>query len=188
MAYTAWRGVKYLKGLVNSELFSLDATSTGTVSNIGSMTHITAIAQGDGVNGRTGNSILAKSVYIKMQLTKDSAATNTRVRLVLVRDNQQISDTAPSIANIYGSASTIAPIQSGAFGRFTILYDKTFNLTADNPQVNTRVFQKLNHHVRYNGTADTDQQKNAIYWIQMSNEATNVPDYERVIRFRYHDN
>lgn len=190
LAYTAWKGVRYLKGLVNSELLCLDAPSTGTISNIGSLTHICNIAQGDGVAGRTGNSLLAKTIYIKMQITKEPAVEFTRVRLMLVRDNQQITDTAPTIANVLGTTDILnAPLNVETLGRFTVLYDRVFNLTSDKPIMNPRVYLKnLNTHVRYNGPLGTDQQKNAYYWIQIADQPTLVPDYVRFIRFRYHDN
>lgn len=193
LARRAAQGVYYLKGLVNSELLKHDSSlSTYTdLSNAGVIFHLTGISQGDTQSTRTGNSIFVRSVDIRLFFK--TVHSHNLVRVALVADSQQLGDTLPSYTDIYDSSgSTIAPLShlnSGTVGRFRILYSRTFVLD-DGEYANkaVKIFKKLRHHVRYNGTISTDIQKGGLYLVMVSNDGTNMPQYVMDYRVSYHDN
>lgn len=194
-AYAAYRGVQYLKGLVNSEIFTAEGNTTSTaVTNSGVVTHLSAIAQGDGEHARTGNSVLAKYLTLRGKLVMHGSASSTLVRMLVVRDTQQVGDTSPALSAVLDAASTnqcLAPMNADTKGRFSKLYDRTFCLDTDRPSSVFKINLKLGKrgsHIRFNGTASSDIQRGGLYFMIVSDEATNQPTYVKFYRLAYHDN
>lgn len=189
LASAAWKGVKYLKSIVNVEHQKVDFTVlSGTQSNTPLVSHVTAVAQGDGEGARTANSILLKYLYLKGVFQLNTSANYTRLRLVVIRDKQQIGDTNPAYTDVYENVSTIAFLNKNTVGRFDILYDKCMDLEANNTQVIMDKYIRLQSHARYNGALATDQQKGAIYVMLLSDQPTNVPTVSLNARLCYVDN
>lgn len=194
LAQKAISGVRYLKGLVNSEKFKHDMTSSSTITRTGTMLHLTNIAQGDGDGQRTGNSIFVRNVGIRFSiLYNTSGASAQRVRMMLVIDSQQVGDTLPSVSDVLDVAGTAsAPLSflnDQTVGRFKVLKSRMYTVYADKNNIVSQWNINLRHHVRYNGAAATDIQKGGIYLLMVSSEDnTNPPAVERNIRVAYHDN
>lgn len=192
MASKALKGVNYIRGLVNSEKFKHDLIGSSAISQAGVMTHITNISQGDGEGQRTGNSIFVRNVNIRGSLIKDTSATVTRVRLMLIIDKQQVGDTTPNPGDVLDSVGTSNSVYSflnnDTVGRFTILKSRLYSLTEDTPVINVNWNFNLRHHVRYNGAGATDIQRGGIYILQIGTESANFPSFDRAIRVSYHDN
>jgi len=191
-AKAAYTGFRYIRGLVNSEMFHTDlALTLGSAQN--NIHHITGLAQGDGVSGRTGNSILAKTYSMNGYMyIAPTQTTNTRVMLALVLDKQQVEDTTPNIGSIFVDPvdpSTL--LNSSNLGRFSILWRKQYTLdaiTAGTPAKQVKCFKRLGFHVRYNGTTNTDIQRNGLYLVMITSEPTLYPTIKMNVRFSYHDN
>lgn len=188
LAHTAWRGVRYLKGLVNSETFKFDTSTTVNPSSTGAVVHLTAIAQGDGDSDRNGNSVFSRSLYIRGIMTKNASATTTFLRVLIVRDNQQVGDGTPGVTDILESAANTAPLNSNTVGRFTVLWDRIFALDSDKLTDQFVRFIPMRYHIRYNGSAGTDIQKGGLYLVHLSDQATNTPSLNFHARVGYHDN
>lgn len=189
LAKQAMSGVRYLKGLVNSELFKYEINDTGnSIDASGTIINLNEIAQGDGDAGRTGNSILAKSLYLNFDFSKHNLATNTYLRMLLFIDKQQISDTYPSVTDVLDTASVLAPLNNATVGRFTILRDMRVVLNDNRPGIFFKIYKKLFNHIRFNGGLATDTQKGGVYLLFISNEATNAPTVSFRGRLCYHDN
>jgi len=189
-AMVAARNIRYIRGLVNSELFKHDIpTTTVTVNNTtGQVIHLSGMTQADTEAGRTGNSILAKSLNLKLDFVKNAASPITFIRCMIIIDTQQISDTAPTIAQLLDAASTLSPLNSDTAGRFKVLKNIQLNLHENKPCATVTVFKKMYHHIRYNGPFSTDIQKGGIYLVALSDQATNVPQMFYNSRLSYHDN
>lgn len=188
-ARAAYTGVKYLKGLVNSEMLHHPLTGTATPSSSGTVLHLTNIVQGDSDNNRTGNSIFLKSIFIRMVATLHASASSTFVRVILFKDTQQVGDTSPAVTDVLETASYLSPLSSSSGGRFSVLKDVLFNINDVSRDVHIlKWYVKQQLHVRYNGTASTDIQKNGLYVLFISSEATNSPSLPYNIRLSYHDN
>jgi hypothetical protein len=194
LAKKAFKGVRYLKGLVNSEMLHQDFSyGVGTtITNAGFVTNITALAQNDTSSGRTGNSILLRSIYYRFKIEINSAVTsNTSVTMLLVKDKQQLSDTTPLPGEILSALRPEAMINLDYAGRFKIIKRKTFYLTPSSggqPVKEILGYRKIYDHVRYNGTGSADIQKNGYYLLFISSENTNYPTIQGTTRIGYHDN
>lgn len=193
LAAKAAKGVWYLKGLVNSEMFHYDAT-LALGSQQSAIYHISPILQGDGPSNRTGNSILAKSFAMNgyMQV-HPSVTSNTRVMLALVLDTQQISDSYPTVADIFANpADPHTLLYTAVAGRYKILWRKQYTLGAQtaggNDAIQLKKYFKMHRHVRFNGTNYSDIQKNGMYLVMITSENTNFPTISFNTRFSYHDN
>lgn len=195
LAVQAYRGVKLLRGIINSELMNVDRTFAlgANQSNIFSLQ---LLSQGDGQNSRTGNSILCKAINLRGFMQVNSLVTgNTRVSLALVQDTQQISDTTPAVLDIFNDVNPEAMINrsntNNTAGRFKILWRRNYNLTpatGSTPAIQISKYFKTNSHIKYNGTATSDVQKNGYYLVMLTSEATNFPTISFTSRLNYYDN
>jgi len=187
----AVQGVKYLSGLVNSEMFKLDTAFSAAALTTGAVSHVTAVQQGDGDSQRTGNSIFVRSYNLKGSIVHNAAGSNTQfVRVSVVQDKQQIGDTVPAYTDVYESASPYAHLNSNTVGRFKILYSRTYIVNNnDKTSCLLNINIPMRHHVRYNGTAGSDIQKGGLYICTSVDEPTaNMPTWSGEMRLSYHDN
>lgn len=189
MAYTAYKGVRMLKGLVNVEkkLFTNSGFS-GNPSNTGYITVLNTINAGDDVAERNGNSILAKYMTGKIYITQNSSATNTVVRCIIFQDLANQSST-PSVASVLEAVNPASPMNVDNVDRYWILYDRMITLsTGGKTMVPLNIFRRLNFHCKYDGTGGTDYEINAICMLLISNEPTNTPTVTGYWRLAYYDN
>lgn len=190
MAYKAYKGVRYIKSLVNAEVKNLDTTSTGiNVSSTGTVISLNSIAQGDSQSNRDGLSILTKYLFGRIDTGLVAPAVSTFIRIIFFIDKQQQGDTTPSVTDVLQSSTTLSPLNTFQKGRFKILRDKTVILNpASRTNSNHKFNIKLGHHIRYNGTSGTDIQKGGVYMLLLSNEPTNAPVVAYNLRLTYYDN
>lgn len=193
LAYKAYKGVKYIRGLVNSEMLHADkAYSNGSIGGSGTVAHITALSQGDTASGRTGNSILLRKINYRLKFEINAAVTsNTSVTMVIFFDKQQIGDTTPTWTDVYDSANSWSLMSLATAGRFKILQRKDITLTpasGGRPAIELKGNFNVYKHVRFNGTSGTDIQKNGLYVGFISSESTNTPIVSGTVRIGYHDN
>lgn len=189
LAAKAAKGVWYLKGLVNSEMLHNQNLGSTTSSSTGTMTLLNGMAQGDTSSQRTGNSILMRNVHLRLVFTQNPTAVSTIYRVMLILDTQQIGDTNPSVTDVLESASPLSPLATGTSGRFKVL--KSWFFTTDDDKSQTKIIQfykDFRFHTRYNGTANTDIQKNGLYLLHLTDQATNTPTLNYSWKVGYHDN
>lgn len=188
IAKTALAGVRAIKDLINVELFNFDISGSISNNTTATIQGLTDIAQGDTDGTRTGNSLLVKDYQMKLKITKHASATNTYIRHIIFRDNQQIKDTVPVVADLLQNSAYNDFYTATAKGRFSILNDRTYELDANNVGMSVNITKKMQKHVRYNGSAATDIQKGGIYSMWVSSEAANAPTIAYQNRVRYYDN
>ena len=195
LAVKALQNVNYIRGLVNSEKFHFDTSLIINVNGTtGNVNCLSLIPQGDGESARTGRSLLVKDLYIRLRANIDPAVTlSSRFLMVVFQDTQQVSDTVPSFTDIFNSPTPEAMMNLSTAGRFKVMYRKTFILTpatGGRPTLEISKYFKLFTHLKFNGTAGTDIQKNAIYIAFVSSETglTNPVTISGQSRIGYHDN
>ena len=190
LATKAWKATRYIKGLVNSEMLHHRIGGNINIDSTGALLPLSAISQGDSDSGRTGNSIFARNLSMNLNIKINASNLATQfIRIVLLQDNQQISDTTPSISDVLDSAYPNAPLNQSTAGRFTIIRNWEFYLNATNqPGRVLKKYFKLWHHIRYNGSASTDIQRGGLYLLYISDQATNPPTAGYQIKLGYHDN
>lgn len=190
LAKKAYAATRYIKGLVNSEMLYADQSFSLAISTTPTITHLTGIAQGDSEQGRTGNGILVRSISFKYAVQMHASAVATGFRIILLQDKQQVGDTAPTAAAIL--ETTTSPwslLQRDQAGRFKILYSRIHTLSSNGKEIiSVEKHMKMYSHVRYNGSASTDVQKNGLYLVCLSDQATNTPTFGGMFRVNYHDN
>lgn len=172
------------KRQLDSSAALTEVTTTPTVFGLN------LIAAGDGLDGRNGQTVAARRLEGRIELTPHSTIPSI-VRILIVRDKQQISDSAISTVNVLTSAIPTALTNPAALGRYDILMDRVYTL----PSVSTldrdtfvRFSLKLNFPMKYNGTASTDVQKNGIWCIAFSDGTTgNCPSWAYRMRLHYTD-
>lgn len=189
MAYKAFKGVKYIKGLVNAEMHHYDNTVSGLpISSTGSVALLNPISIGDNNSERNGNSILSKYLFGRLEFAKNPSSTQTFIRIIIFNDKQQIGDTPPAVTDVLSSASTLSPLNSFQSGRFKILKDMKISLDVNKTISSYKISVRLPFHSKYNGTTGLDIQKNGLYILMISNEPTNTPSYSYDLRYSFYDN
>lgn len=196
LAGKAWTGVKMLKGIINSEKKYHDTLISGSVDYNGTINLLTDIDQGDTNVTRSGNSILAKSLLIRYSVIPDVSSANTSyMRVIICQDTMNLG-TTPAVSDVLqNTASASAPLshynnQYSAQYRFKILYDKTHGLS-NLQSTPAYVSEKLmvNDHIKYTGTQGTDEGKNNIYLVLISNQVTSLlPAFSCYSRVKFYDN
>lgn len=192
-AVMAYRSALYLKSIINVEIKKFDTLLTSTaLTDAGFVQNMALIAQGDTAGLRDGNSIKTQWFTIQGHFEIHASAVNTSVRMIVFLDNQTVADTTPTVGTVLDGdvvSFTYAPLNSDTVGRFTKLYDKVIVLdVVKAPRRTFKVNLKLKKHLRFNGTAGTDIQKNGIFVLFVADEVTNDPTMEWFARLGYTDN
>ncbi len=192
-AAKALAGVRYIKSLMNVEYKSLATTITSPVDTTGTIQNVTAIAQGDDFNNRDGRKIKMFSVRIKGSGFIHASATHSRIRVMMVRDNNG-STTIPVFGDIFANVTNFRDNfprsdDPQTNSRFTTLMDRFF-LLDDNGRQSFMLdrYIKLHHHAYFTGTAATDEGKGHIYLLTASNEATNTIVFNGEVVTKWIDN
>lgn len=174
--------VRGLKPEVKYVDTSLSTTNVPVASGV--VLHLTGIAGGTGVNQRVGDLVTAIWWNVNLSLTNSSSfsATNENpsYRFYIVRDIQQVGDTAPAGGDLVDQPSLpkiqLLNVSTTMQKRFQILYDSKpqilFAGTGLAAQNNSVVFPaKLQFNlrgrkkaaVRFNGVNANDIQKGGLY-------------------------
>lgn len=191
IASKALTTAKYVKSLINVEKKMCNTVANTAGSTTPFITSLHDIAQGDTINDRSGNSVKAVSLSCKMTLLNNGTATSGSLfRFVIVKDTQQIGDASPGWTDVFESAAVNSFLNSATLGRFSILYDRVFALNNDSntERMCVQKYFKMQHHIRYNGTASTDIQKGGLYVMYLSTEPTSTVSVDANFRLRYVDN
>ncbi len=161
-------------------------------NSTGAVQHMTTIAEGDDHDDRSGRKIRLKYAEIRGTVQLHASATDSRVRLTLVRDNSGTT-TAPSFTDLFASAALhlenrpkIGDAQSNA--RFTILMDKYIIINTNNLTKAFKWSKSLDMYVTFTGASATNEGKGCLYIFATSNEATNDPVLAASMHMYFIDN
>jgi len=179
----------------------IDLTLAQTnITVAGATTHITAVPQGDTISTRTGNMLNVVSITCKGKLATgaNALAVGSFFRILVIVDKQQVADTAPAVADVITdgvfAANPVSMLPNTDFlERFRILhssrlYDGSRIATGTATQDRTWEYAWTgNIKVEYNGTANSDIQKNGIYVVFLTDDGGNVVDFTGVARIGFTD-
>lgn len=189
LAKTAYKGVRFLKGIINSERKFVDTQAASALSSTGDLIHLNAIAEGATESTRNGISILMKTLHLRYATYMNSAGRIEMSRFMIIVDTQQVGDTPPAVTDILESSSYTSPLNRQAAGRFTVLMDKTFSLSITGAQCTYHKFNiPVNLHARYNGSASSDIQLNGLYLLRIDSDSVNHGSSSYWARLNYYDN
>jgi hypothetical protein len=187
-------GLNEIRKLINIETKTCDAIKTSTtVNTTGSIFCVSEIAQGLDYLNRVGDSIKIQHIECRVRLYQNTGATETLMRAVCIRDLDGYG-TAPTTADILETVGTVSaplsPLKWLNRDRFSVLYDElvAFNSTGNQSE---EIVLSMPHagHVKYLGTtaAAASDGKGSIYWVFVSDEATNTPSYALYSRILFTD-
>jgi len=190
LASKALSGLRYVKGLVNSEMFHYQKTGTSNLFSVGTILPITDIAIGDSASTRTGNSIFARSLFLNLLIKSNSTNLNTQFcRVILFTDTQQLQDTTPAVTDVLTTATPNSTLNPNTAGRFKVIKNWQFYINqTTKPAFQIKKYTKLWHHVKYNGSSNTDIQRGGLYLLYLSDQAGYTPDISYQTNLGYHDN
>lgn len=178
MAASAYRGVKYLKSLVNVEKHPHDVnTSVNPDATTGVFTLLNGVGQGDAAGDRNGNSILMRSININLKYTINASATNTTIRTILFWD-KECNGSTPVAGDFLQNVSAMGNYNHDEASRFTMIYDKRISLSISGTQESSRrIYRKLQRHTHYDGASNaiTDMVDYSLWLFMISDEGTNTP-------------
>jgi len=183
--------VKYLASMINSETHIYDSDpASSSISNTGSVLAITSgIAQGDTNASRTGNTVLAKSLYTLGNVVVNSAMTSLGVQCRLIWFiHKRATGATPAVTDILLEASIESPIKIGVGDQIKILKDKSFTLTSTKPIVPVKEFFDFRGQSLHQKWVASAEEENHIYLLWISTEASNPPSIDIYNRFRFYDN
>lgn len=170
------------------EMKYFDGVQDLTIGTGGSIVHLTGVAQNDLVDGRTGNKITVKSILIRWSVDNSPNALSTSFRWILFQDRQQITDTAPTLANLLQIVDVLSPQNRPRLGRFRIIRDILVDTSSVGRTIRSfKFFIKMDTNVRYNGPLASDMQKNNLFVGIISDENVNPPTYRHNVRLGYTD-
>jgi len=188
------RGLNELRKLINIETKVCNFNGSTTIPTATAVVScLSRLAQGTDYTSRVGDSIRIQNLEVRATFITATAATNTIVRFMIIRDLDGYG-TTPAIADVFDSGLTannvLAQYNYLNSDRFSVLLDETFVIApADQPAV--VVTWKTTHqgHVKYLGTAAAaaSDGKGSVYAIAVSSEATNVPTYQINSRLKFTD-
>ncbi len=185
------RGVKRL---LNVEIKNHDVQQTlvalGTNPII---TQLTNIGQGDTTVLRDGAQVKMVGISFNYSILVNATVPRTQVRILLVVDNQTnnaIYLHSDLLDDISISDNITSPRNLNNMHRFTVLYDRTHQLSLSSPSVIVRKYIKKEVLLRYSAAAAaiTSLTQKSVSLIQMTNEGTNVPSITSFMRIRFVDN
>jgi len=180
---------------------SLAATN---VSNDGTTIALTTIAQGSTSSTRIGDLINVQSVTMKFLISPGSdSASRWQYRFLLVQDKQNVPDGLIAASDVIADNVNAKPdplaclVNPQNTERFNILwvselYDAGLgcgqNGSATSTQTNcVECFWQGTVKVYYNGAATSDDSKNSLYFVALTNSTASTVDFSGVARVTFTD-
>lgn len=181
--------VNYIKSRLNTEAKYLDTQAT-TAPATSSIVCVNQIAQGTDAFNRVGNKLRVASLQSNLKFNIHGSATATVVRCCLVLDKAPNGGGAPGITDVFVSSTPYSLRNVLSMRRFKVLRNFWVRLDTSDPETMRLMYKKLNFRTSYNTTtgAVTAIQEGALYWMFISDEATNGPTISYNTRLRFIDN
>jgi len=183
LASRAVRGLNEIRKYINIETKVLDFDiPTQAVSTTATVTYSSGIAQGTDIGGRVGDSIKVQHLEFLGRVVINSAATFSCIRILLVRDMAN-AGAAPAASDILetvsGSVTNRSPLNYINRKRFSVLYDNFLTLdvaTAYSQPIRATI--PMEKHINFRGTGSTvgSAAEGSLFWLFVSDEATNTPN------------
>lgn len=162
----------------NDKTASVLSYSPGTNDQIISLTG--DIAQGTTDTNRIGNSILAKSIQLRLahNFTSVIGAPNIlgihcRMMLIAWKENAQQNNI--SVSKLFEAPNNLySPVNKDYSDQFVVLKDKFFSLNASNGVAGTqafttmKIFKKLDWHMRFDNSGAGSGTQNHIFLVLRS--------------------
>jgi hypothetical protein len=187
---------KQVLDILNSQrelkLYEFDEETTGPVN--GTVSGVTQeIVLGDAFSQRDGSQITVKELLITVEFALHASASFDFVRYIVFADKSS-AGVVPAVTDVINFADPASGYHNNVLcsKRFKILLDKNMALSsAGNTKVvtNTHKVKLRNHPVYYTATTNVAgaNSTGAIYFLCITDEATNVSAYNCHVTVLYYD-
>lgn len=203
IAQQAYSMAQTVAGIVNAEKKFFDVINapiqTDTTANVICLTNM---AQGDTNITRNGNIVALKTLQIEGYVNHDVAVPYETIRVILVRDNDNLGGTAPTITDVLESSNVMALRNKNTPKRFTVLMDRRFTCDDSKPGKVWSYFHNFKMmkdkkgnptkpwHLYYDGTGTADYTRGHLFLMTLGNTATasTTSVFGTYSRIRFYDN
>lgn len=174
---------KYMNKFVEKKFY--DILNSGTVTNVSAVNKLSAVAQST-VNStdstRIGDKVTLQNVQYALEL--NAVNSNSRIRVTVIRWNNDDGQDAPTAAKIYqnigGCIQSPFNFDSLRKGDFTILHDKVFNLILNNDNALRQYRKLLKVKSSINFVGNGTNGEGHIYSILTSTGVPTITEYARI--------
>lgn len=187
------RKVNGITRTMNAELkYRDEPLGIASIANTGSFVLLNNLFQGDSATTRTGNSVVARTLEMRINIRQNPLSTSDAqgLRVILMWD-KQANGSLPALNTILQSTDYLSPVNDSYRKRYKIIYDKNFVVNDGGPLiVQTKKVKKLGNTVsRYNGNSGgiADIITNSLLMYLISSDASNGPTINYSFRLRYTD-
>lgn len=203
VAHQAYNMARVVASIVNSEKKYYDTTFSYDTNTVASVSCLTNMAQGDTNITRNGNTIALKSLQVHGYWQSDTAVPNEQCRVMIVKDNDNLGGTAPTISDILEPPGGVLQLRNkNTPKRFKVLFDHIYVGSTDNPVKRLDYFKKFKMlkdakgnptksvKLYFDGTNNTDYTRGHIFLVAIGNTATasTTSTLQLQTRIRFYDN
>lgn len=152
--------------------------SPTTVTSTASIVCLTDISQGDDINNVTGRKALLKGLAYRFVTSANSTTGVSYTRVLILRDKNDVNDTAPTAAEILDQPSNFESALSRiSIGRFQVLYDEILGNSTSGPYNQVRQgYLRVNKPMTFGGSGNFDG--GHIFLLTISEAAVNGPGFQ----------
>lgn len=173
-------GLNEIRKLINVEEKYIDNYSILTPTFTGLPVYINALAQGDDVTMREGDSIKVQTIEMSGFVQWNTGVNHNLARIMVFRDmaNEGVLPAASDVlANAGGGSAVVCPYNFINYKevnkRFSILYDELISVDAGTVAAPFRFQLPLNKHIYFRGASAvvTDAGFGSLFVLALSNQA-----------------
>ena len=188
------KDVNRMKAAVEFKYFDSASASVILDAGIPTVLHLTSVSEGDASINRSGLKINPQFMDYRLFFKKGGSGITYSewARVIVVRDNEQVSGTAPSASEILaGTSSSYAAALPNRLkpARFTYYLDKLVMMSDESPLklVEGHITLPKTVPTRYDGPGGSNIAVNGYYLLVIGSTATNYGTYDRHIHLRFAD-
>ncbi len=166
----------------------IDVAQTITPGNTATLGVLVPVPQGDTEQSRDGDAIALRHIDYRVTFTPHaSATTGDSCRFILFRWKAPTLGSAPGASTILSSTTNVdSPYNRDFRESLVVLMDKKFDCSTQNGTRTLRLRKMLNNvATTFNGTASTDWNENAIFFLVLFQENTNKTTMNYYSRVTY---
>lgn len=175
------KDVRKLKKFEAAAIHSATFSSAITLDDVGTLTYLGTISQGDQETQRNGNAISPISLEYRCHSLSSNLGVNTFVRYIIFQDNNSQGN-LPTTSEVLASAAvnSMYAINNNLEGRFRILRDWSHTLTPPNIDGSLKLFKgkiKNLNKMYFGGTGATvaDARAGGLFLLRITTAGANEP-------------
>lgn len=148
----------------------------------------TNIGGGALFNERIGNAIGLFKMEVRFTVHVNLAVpSSASVRIIIIRDLQQVGSTRPTIANYLTTVSFEASVDPVFRTRWVTYVDQVVQVTINQPFIDGVFTIRKKVKVKWANAGGTSWTKNGIYMFVLTNASVNQPQFIRSLVTLYND-